>query len=67
MAQATWNDGSDNWTSAGDWSTDAVPGASDDVIISSQITTNVGTVNSVTISAGGFGALLWDLWGCAAC
>jgi hypothetical protein len=56
MATANWNDGSDNWTSASDWSTDAVPGATDDVVISSgdpQVTTNVGTVESVTISASG--------------
>jgi hypothetical protein len=54
MAQIFWTDGTANWTTATDWSTGTVPGASDDVTISQgdpEITGNVGTVNSVTVSA----------------
>ena len=54
MVQVSWKDGSDNWTTAADWSTGAVPGSDDDVIISRedpQITGGVGEVNTVTVSS----------------
>ncbi len=65
MANPFWNTtSSDNWTTASDWSTGVVPGAGDDVTVAQgdpQITTNVGTVKSVTdsatVSVEGSGAL----------
>src|SRR5262245_8036913 len=54
MATKTWLDGSDNWTVPGDWSGASLPGAGDDVVISTgnpQVTSNVGTVASVNNSA----------------
>jgi hypothetical protein len=53
MAQIHWNDGTADWTTSTDWSPNA-PGTNDDVTIGQgapQITSNVGTVNSVTVSA----------------
>ena len=50
MSNPTWNGGSDNWTTAADWSTGQEPGAGDNVTINQgnpQITSNVGTVASV--------------------
>ena len=54
MVQVTWNDSSDNWGTAADWSTRTVPGTADDVTIAQgdpQVTTDVGTVDSVTNSS----------------
>ncbi|WP_210254935.1 VWD domain-containing protein, partial [Methylocapsa sp. S129] len=54
MAPKSWNGNSDDWTTAADWAPDGVPGAADDVTINAgdpQITTDVGTVNSVTVLA----------------
>jgi hypothetical protein len=53
MAQIHWNDGTADWTTSTDWSPNA-PGTNDDVTIGQgapQVTSNVGTVNSVTVSA----------------
>ncbi len=55
MANSSWNGGSDNWTlKPSDWSTDAEPGPGDNVTIATgdpQITNNVGTIASLTLSA----------------
>lgn len=56
MTTNNWQDGTANWTVPGDWSTGAVPVPTDDVVIvqgDPQITSNVGTVNSVTVANTG--------------
>jgi hypothetical protein len=53
-ATATWNGGSDNWTTAADWSNLVVPGFASNGVVSAgdaQITTNVGTIASLNVSA----------------
>lgn len=52
MANDTWKGGSDNFTTAADWSTGAPPAATDVADIESgnpQITSNVGTVGSIVL------------------
>ena len=57
MTNVSWTDSNDdnaNWTTASDWSTGVVPGASDDVTIPSgapEISSNVGTIDSLTLEA----------------
>jgi hypothetical protein len=59
MATVTWEEPnvSDlNWGTASNWSTGAVPGAGDDVVIPSgtpDVDSNVGTVNSITLDTAG--------------
>ena len=58
MATINWNGGNGNWTTAIDWSTGAVPGASDDAVIAAAggytvaITSPI-TVGSIAINDGG--------------
>ncbi|MCW2285883.1 hypothetical protein M2323_003758 [Rhodoblastus acidophilus] len=51
---ASWNGNSDNWTTAADWSDGAIPDPTTAVTISAgdpQITSNVGTISSLTVSS----------------
>ena len=61
MASKTWNDGFADWTTAADWTPAGQPGAGDDVTIDQgnpEVTTQVGTVNSVSVTRNaGFGTL----------
>jgi len=53
MANTTWNGSNDNWDTAADWTGDVLPGSTSDVVINAgnpQVTTNGGTVASVTNS-----------------